>query len=268
MARRWRVLKAAATALAIAGIVCASAYVYWRYWQPAPRKAAKDGAPAVAVPAGNLTVGDDEYSPLREIYVGDFLMDQYEVTVSRYATFLKTTGGIGPPDGWEEANLGSAADLPVIGVDWHDADAYCRWAGKRLPTEAEWEKAARGTDGRRYPWGNDEATAGRANFANSAESPYKGGLAPVGDRAGDKSPYGVRDLAGNVSEWTADWFAESFARSDVRNPKGPENGTAKVIRGGGWHDPADRLLSSRRWHANPATRNDDLGFRCAQDLRQ
>jgi formylglycine-generating enzyme required for sulfatase activity len=98
-------------------------------------------------------------------------------------------------------------------------------------------------------------------------SPYKGGLAAVGSYAAGKSPYGVHDLAGNVSEWVADWYSESFPQSDVRNPKGPENGTGKVIRGGGWYDPAVRIKSTKRWFANPGNRSDDIGFRCALDVR-
>jgi formylglycine-generating enzyme required for sulfatase activity len=111
------------------------------------------------------------------------------VTVSRYAEFLKTTGGIKPPEQCEEARLDSAGELPLVGVDWRDADSYCRWAGKRLPTEAEWKKAARGVDGRRYPWGNDAAAAGRANFGkSSSESAYPGGLLAVSGRPGRSKP--------------------------------------------------------------------------------
>jgi len=268
VARRRTVLKTLAKRLIVASVVCAGAYVYWVKRPPNLETAGKDGAPAVVIPAGNFIMGDDEESPLREIYVDGFYIDKYEVTVSRYAKFLKTTGEVKPPDHWEEASLADSNEFPVLGVDWHDAEAYCRWAGKRLPTEAEWEKAARGTDGRRYPWGNDEPTSARANFGKSSGSPYKGGLSPVGMHDTGKSPYGVQDLAGNASEWVADWFAENFVRGDVRNPKGPESGKGKVIRGGGWDDPPDRVKSTRRTYASPTTRSDDVGFRCAMDLRR
>ncbi|HXV82918.1 MAG TPA: SUMF1/EgtB/PvdO family nonheme iron enzyme, partial [Candidatus Binatia bacterium] len=253
--------------VAAASIVVGAAYFYWVYREPGREITGQDGAPAVAVPAGNFTMGDDEESPLREIYLDAFYIDKYEVTVARYAKFLKTTGNVRLPEDWKEASLDGANELPVVGVDWHDADAYCKWAGKRLPTEAEWEKAARGTDGRRYPWGNDEPTSSRANFGkSSAVSPYKGGLAPVGSREAGSSPYGVQDLAGNAGEWVADWFGAGFRRGDLRNPKGPENGTDKVIRGGGWYDPPVRLNLSRRMHASPDNRAHDVGFRCANDF--
>jgi formylglycine-generating enzyme required for sulfatase activity len=266
--RRRAKLKKTAAMLVVASILCAGAYGYWKFREPAVEMIGQDGAVALMVPGGNFVMGDDLESPLREIYLDSFYIDKYEVTVSRYAKFLQVTGGARPPEGWQQLNLESAGALPVVGVDWHDADAYCRWAGKRLPTESEWEKAARGADGRSHPWGNDEPTAAHANFGKSAHSPYAGGLAPVEGHAAGKSPYGIYDLAGNASEWVSDWFAAAFVRGDVRNPKGPENGTAKVIRGGGWYDPPERLNSSRRMHASPATRGDDLGFRCATDYRQ
>ena len=212
-------------------------------------------------------MGDDEESPQREVYLDAFYLDKYEVTVSRYARFLQATGSVKPPEGWEELVLDSGGELPVVGVDWRDADAYCRWAAKRLPTDAEWEKAARGTDGRIYPWGNDEPTPARANFGKSAASAYQGGLAAVGSHDAGKSPFGVQDLGGNVSEWAMDWYEEGFPRGDVRNPKGPDSGSTKVIRGGGWQEPGWRLKSTKRYFANPANRADDIGFRCAHDPR-
>jgi formylglycine-generating enzyme required for sulfatase activity len=261
--RRRAKLKAAAAMLVISAIVCAGGYAYWIFRDPV---AAKDGAPAVLVPAGSFVMGDDVDSPARQVYLDSFYIDKHEVTVARYAEFLKATGGANPPEGWEESSLDNGGALPVVGVAWHDAEAYCRWAGKRLPTESEWEKAARGGDGRRYPWGNDEPNSSLAIFGKSAPGPYKGGLAPVEGRAAAKSPYGAHDLAGNASEWVWDWFADGFVRGQVRNPKGPDSGAARVIRGGGWYDAPERLNSTRRMHASPGTRADDIGFRCAKDL--
>ena len=151
---------------------------------------------------------------------------------------------------------------PVVEASWYGAVAFCRWAGKQLPSEPEWEKAARGTDGRKYPWGNQPPDHARAHYA-AGWNDFK----PVGSFPAGASPYGALDMAGNVSEWVADWFQESFMAGDARNPKGPENGSAKVIRGGGWYDPPNKLKSSRRMYASADTRADDLGFRCANDFR-
>jgi len=194
--------------------------------------AGKDGAPAVLVPAATFTMGDGEDSPQRTVYVDAFYLDRFEVTTARFAAFLAATGAVSEPEGWDDAKSPAARELPVVGVDWREADAYCRWAGKRLPTESEWERAARGIEARTYPWGNDPPGPDRARFATSASGPYQGGLAPVGSHAAGQSSEGVQDLAGNVSEWVADWYSESFATGDVRNPKGPESGEGKGIRGG------------------------------------
>jgi formylglycine-generating enzyme required for sulfatase activity len=265
--RRWALLKKLATGVVAAMIVGIAAYVHLANQQPRREITAKDGAPAVLVSAGKFTMGNGEDAPLREIYVDSFYMDKYEVTTSRYAEFLRASGWVKPPDYWDEVNLANSGNLPVVGVDWQDADAYCQWAGKRLPTEAEWEKAARGTDLRYYPWGNEEPTSLRANFGRSATGPYNsGGLAAVAGHGAGKSPYNVEGLAGNASEWVADWFEEGSAAGDVRIPKGPAIGTVKVIRGGGWSDPADRIKSTKRYYASPGNRTSDVGFRCARDL--
>jgi formylglycine-generating enzyme required for sulfatase activity len=227
----------------------------------------KDGAPAVLIPAGSFVMGDDENSPRREIFVSAFYMDKFEVTLSRYAAFLKATGNIKPPAEWETADLQNSAELPVVAVDWHDADSYCRWAGKRLPTEAEWERAARGGDERIYPWGSDPPSPEHARFGQPYEKPvYRDGVVRVGTYSKGVSPFGIYDLSGNVWEWVGDWYADSFRR-DVRDPKGPDKGTHKVMRGGGWYDAADRITATKRMYAEPARRDDEVGFRCAGDVQ-
>lgn len=266
-ARRKALLGKLAVWLAVAVVVGAGTFMWSTNRQPARHTTGKDGAPAVLVPAGAFAMGDGEVAPLRETYIDAFYIDKYEVTASRYAKFLEATGVVRPPDEWEALDQRQGAELPVVGVDWHDADAYCRWAGRRLPTETEWERAARDTDARVYPWGDGEPTAERARYGQPLTGAYRGGLAVVGSHPAGESPYGADDLAGNASEWAADWYAEALASTDVRNPTGPASGTAKVIRGGGWYDPADKLASARRYFASPDTRSDDIGFRCAADAR-
>lgn len=262
--RRRAILKIAAGCVVIAALAGGGTVWYWTNRQPRQEIHTWDGSPAVLVPAGAFTMGDDAESPRRAVYLDAFYLDKYKVTTARFAKFLQATGSLKPPDGWDDAGPESNGELPVIGVDWNDADAYCHWAHKRLPTEAEWEKAARGSDARAYPWGNDSPDSTRASFERSATNPYRGGLTPVGSHPAGKSPYGAFDLSGNASEWVGDWFSESFPSSEVRNPKGPATGEGRVIRGSGWDEPAGRLLSTKRYHASPDQRLDDLGFRCAQ----
>jgi sulfatase modifying factor 1 len=252
------------------GLVCvlAVAAVTWWYFAnrgtPATR-VGKDGTPAALVPAGNFVMGDDENSPTRKLYVDAFYMDRFETTTARYAKYLESTGSDKVPDYWDDVTGKGSEEMPVIGVSWNEANAYCRWAGKRLPTEAEWEKAARGTDGRTFPWGELPPTLERANYENSSPDTYEGALSPVGAHPSGKSPYGVDDLAGNASEWVADWYSESFTSDDVYNPHGPSEGDKKVIRGGGRYDQAVRLSATARQYASPDTRGEDIGFRCASD---
>lgn len=258
--RRQRVRRIASWTLAI--LVPVALTLYWATHRSAA--SSKDGAPLVPIAAGVFTMGDDEFSPQREVYVSAFYIDQFEITTARYAKFLSENGALAAPDEWDRVNPEAQGQLPVVGVSWHDAESYCRWAGKRLPSEAEWEKAARNGDARVYPWGNDEPRADMAAYARPAEHAYEGGLTPVGSHASGRSHDGVQDLAGNASEWVNDWYSESFRRDDVRDPAGPADGPGKVIRGSGWHDPAERLPSARRYHASEDTRADDLGFRCAK----
>ena len=210
----------------------------------------------VRIPAGWFLMGSDKkvdrsaYQPefpQRKVYLDAYDIDKYEVTTVQYLKFVLATDR--PPlldwqyDGGNFQE--SMASHPVMHVSWHDADAYCKWAGKRLPTSAEWEKAARGEDGRIYPWGNQPAGLSRANFGRTGLS------GPVRDRperlllyppiiSVDKyenavSPYGVYQMSGNVAEWTADWYDPNYYKAAPdRNPKGPERGTQKAFRGGGW----------------------------------
>ena len=255
------------------GGVLAAAFIGVGVWfarttgEPNANIIGQDGAPIVLVSAGNFVMGDDIESPQREIFLDAYYVDRFEVTTSRYANFLAATGSVRPPDGWEALNLSIQGDLPVMGVDWNDATAYCKWAQRRLPTEAEWEKAARGADGRKYPWGDAWPTLDHANYQNASPESYNGGLRKVGTHPTGRSPFGVDDMSGNVAEWVADWYAESFPHSDRRNPKGPETGTARVVRGSGRFDPPERLITTKRYHANADLRNEDIGFRCARDMR-
>jgi formylglycine-generating enzyme required for sulfatase activity len=263
---RWRrLLKYCIAAILIAGVTAAVAS-YLKYGQTKTERTGKDGAPAVLIPAGAFVAGDNENSPRRELFVDPFYLDRYEVTVGRYASFLKATGNVRPPEEWETVDLKNGADLPVVGVDWQDADGYCQWVGRRLPTDAEWERAARGADERKFPWGNEPPTSELARFAQKSQSAvYQDGVARVGSHPKGASPFGIQDMSGNAWEWVADWFSESFPAADRRNPKGPSSGASKVLRGGGWYDQADRLVSSKRMHANPEQRDNSIGFRCAAD---
>ena len=205
----------------------------------------KDGAPMVLVPEGEFLYGDEN----QRLALSAFYMDQYEVTASRYARFLQETGRV-KPHKWNEVNLVSDGDRPIIGVTWYDADAYCRYYGKRLPTEQEWEKAARGTDGREYPWGNEEPTSRHANFRKCCDMEGYAALTAAGEHEAGKSPYGIYDMAGNVWEWTSSHYDSS----------------SKVLRGGSWLDFDGLLRTTIRNWGGRTNRWDDKGFRCAQDI--
>ncbi|MBC7839686.1 MAG: SUMF1/EgtB/PvdO family nonheme iron enzyme [Nitrospiraceae bacterium] len=211
---------------------------------------------------GSVT-GDADEQPVRRVYVDAFSMDRYQVSVGQYAKFLEATSQSAPPD-WSIMNKSRHQNRPVVNVDWADADAYCTWAGKRLPTEAEWEKAARGTDGRTYPWGNELPTGVRANSKKEKWSDHWA-LTPVGMYEEGKSPYGIYDMAGNVWEWVSDWYdPDYYMSSPSKNPRGPLRGESKVIRGGSWGSgPRDLRASDRDTHV-PSARGMGTGFRCAK----
>jgi len=256
-----RQLAVAGAALLIAGV--ALALLLPRGPRTESRHA--DGSVGMLIPGGRFVLGDDEHAPLREVFLDAFRIDRNEITTAQYARFLQASGLSQHPDHWDQAD--ATGNQPVIGVSWHEAQAYCTWAGRRLPTDAQWEAAARGGDQRRYPWGNEAPDGTRARFAIGADHPYRDGLAAVGTHPAGASAYGVHDLAGNASEWVADWYAEGIGRSQTHNPQGPDAGEAKAIRGGGFYDAAARLLSAQRFHADPNYRGADIGFRCATSAR-
>ena len=211
----------------------------------------KDGAPMVLVPAGEFTMGsndgDADEKPERLVTLEAFLIDKYEVSTKLYAKFIQAIGR-SQPDGWsQQVALVGSGDRPVVNVTWHDADAYCRHYGKRLPTEQEWEKAARGTDGRAYPWGNEEPSSQHALF-NTEWYGY-GTLATAESYEAGKSPYGLYHMAGNVWEWTGSDYI----------------GSSKVLRGGAWNNDARNVRSANRYGDTPSGGNNNYGFRCAQD---
>jgi len=227
----------------------------------------KDGAPMLLVPAGDFTMGsdegDDDEQPIHRVFLDNFYMDTFEVTNGRFAKFVAAIQSE-PPWGFADQETPVVqAERPVRWVNWMEATGYCLWAGKRLPTEAEWEKAARGTDGRTYPWGNDPPTAAHAVFGltEGAET-----VSPIGNRDKGSSPYGVHDLAGNLYEWVTDWYDEEFYTTNPpRNPRGPGEGTTKVQRGGSYNNGPYRLRSSFRTKGDPTEHDPHVGFRCAQD---
>ena len=229
----------------------------------------KDGVPMVLIPAGEFTMGsdkgDDDEQPIHKVFLDGFYLDKFEVTNGRFAKFVEAIQSE-PPWGFDDKETPVLhADKPVRWVNWMDAMGYCLWAGKRLPTEAEWEKAARGTDARIYPWGNDPPTPAHAVFGLK-----EGGadtVSAVGNREKGKSPYGVHDLAGNLYEWTLDWYDDQFYTKIIAiNPRGPEEGTAKVQRGGSYINNPYRLRSTFRTKGDPTEHDPNVGFRCAQDL--
>ena len=227
---------------------------YWRV---------RDAATLVKIPAGEFLMGSPEGQgepherPQHRVYVSDFLIDKTEVTWRQFRKFADVTGSPLPP----APVSGTPDHYPASFILWEEAKRYCEWVGGRLPTEAQWEKAARGTDGRNYPWGA-EWDARRCNSIS-------GGLhrpESVGSYTGCVSPYGVLDMAGSMWEWCADWYGESYyAQSSPRDPSGPASGDRRVMRGGAWMTQPLWLRTAYRRMASPTSRNLDHGFRCAQD---
>ncbi len=222
----------------------------------------------ILIPAGPFTMGNDggdaEDAPAQTIDLPAFEMDRFEVSNDDFALFVDSTGYVTDAENsgshsWQEYAEGKG-NHPVVKVTWNDAVAFCEWAGKRLPTEQEWEKAARGDDARTYPWGNDFD----ASLANVKDTGLRGTTAS-GSFPGGASPYGVEDIAGNVWEWTASWF-KAYEGGANDNPYYGER--FRVTRGGAWFEEAAQVATYNRNAADPdITANDDLGFRCVRDVQ-
>jgi len=247
-----------------------------------------DGMVMHVVPAGDFLMGTEktfvgsqpDEVPQHKVTLSAFWIDETEVTQAMYQECIDR-GGCTPISEDLAAALAHDPTLPVTGVSWHQAAAYCAWAGRRLPTEAEWEKAARGTDGRLYPWGwvgaPKSGSSLRLNFCDAScpfayrDSSIDDGFAeaaPVGQFPEGVSPYGAMDMAGNVWEWVADWYqSDAYQATSVPDPQGPTSGMWKVMRGGSWLEPSwqgsvlpDRT-ANRGW-LEPGSFRVDLGFRC------
>ncbi len=225
----------------------------------------------VLIPAGPFTrgtmAGGYDEQPEGMVSLSAFHIDRYEVTNFQYNQFREATGHRKPsPPSRYARNLGKMrhGNQPVVYVSWGDAAAYCRWKGKRLPTEAEWEKAMRGTDGRLWPWGN--ADDPRAANHGRVDDGYEV-TAPVGKFIKDISPYGVSDGTGNVMEWVADWYRERVYRDGTKeNPSGPGHGVFRVLRGGSYTTSGLDLRITSRSKMVPDFRDETIGFRCAKSV--
>lgn len=225
----------------------------------------------VRIPAGEFIMGDEDHydmEPVRRVYLSEYWIDKYEVTFAQYYDFMDQTGQKNPrlagylsDSVTEDLHFFVQPLHPIVGIDWEQAYQYCVWKGKRLPTEAEWEKAAKGTQERIWPWGDEE----RSEFANLVGDDGVRYTASVDGFQTDVSPYGVYGMAGNVMEWTADWYdQDSYRKGPPRDPKGVNYGIHKVIRGASWNDSIKRAGVSIRFKMYPTYEDVTIGFRCAR----
>lgn len=270
--------------LAIIGVVAVIYTVFFGYrgWQSARQgdltQAAIVAGP-VFVPAGEFCMGSaegdkdarDDEKPQHTVYLDAFWIDRVEVTNAMYARCVEAGACQAPPracpeDEGNHFGKPEYENYPVNCVSWLDAQAYCRWTGGRLPTEAEWEKAARGTDGRIYPWGNEAPDCGRLNFGNNKKECVRD-ISPVGAYPSGASPYAALDMGGNVEEWVADWYDEKYYNiSPPRNPTGPPSGRTRGLRGGSYayYSPDWSVRVMGRQFVVPDRALGHVGFRCAR----
>ena len=250
-----------------------------------PKQQSTNEAEMIRIPAGEFTMGNDRGQsnerPSRTVFVDPFEIDAHEVTVAAYAQCVDGGACSEPYSDSKAYKLEFESNYltwgktgresyPVNATSWYQADQYCRWAGKRLPTEAEWEKAARGTDGRTYPWGEEEPSCDRIVMDDGGDGCGQETPWSVGSKPSGKSPYGVADMAGNVWEWTNDWYSRTYyADGPSRNPANLEPGDSlKVLRGGSLADQNPHIhRAANRLAYDPAQRYDyTIGFRCARDM--
>jgi formylglycine-generating enzyme required for sulfatase activity len=223
----------------------------------------------VVIPAGEFWMGTEDglqdARPLHRVHLSSYWFDKYEVTNARYRQCVEG-GGCTPPKDRQAFEDPQRVQYPVTNITWSQARSFCQWQGKRLPTEAEWEKAARGTDGRHYPWGNDEEVAKRYMRKRELTADASG-AGPSGRQTATASPYGVFDLIGSVSEWVKDWYAEDFYQaSPARDPQGPLRGSFRVLRGGEWNETSPNFQASYRGWDEVTYWGPALGVRCAEDV--
>jgi formylglycine-generating enzyme required for sulfatase activity len=230
-----------------------------------------NGVTMRVVLAGEFAMGSNSgrsnEKPVHQVYLEDFYMDKYEVTNALYKACEKA-GGCTPPQQTKSYTHSSYYgysefdNYPVVYVDWNQAVAYCKWRKSSLPTEAQWEKAARGTDKRTYPWGNDTPNKDLLNYNSNV-----GDMIETGSYKNGKSPYEIYDLAGNVWEWMLDGYSETYYEtSPSENPLGP-NSIFRVVRGGSWSSNTDNTRSAYRYNLVDVYSYGDVGFRCARDAK-
>ncbi len=238
-----------------------------------PRFSASAGGAQVYVPAGEILMGSAASdpaayageSPIHPVFLKDFWIGRTEVTNAMCALCVSAGACRAPAKTTSykrSAYYGNRdfADYPVIFVTWNDATAYCQWAGGQLPTEAQWEKAARGTDGRPYPWGTAGPGRDLLNYNVQVGDTTEVGRYPAG-----ASPYGALDMAGNVWEWVEDWYQPAyFAHSPLRDPLGPDHGLGRVMKGGSWNVTAQTARVAVRGRRTPDYAYDNVGFRCVR----
>ncbi len=227
------------------------------------------------IPAGEFGMGspDDEGKsnehPSHTVYLDAFYIDRFEVTFKDFEEFLQNNPKQHPTiTGWVDREpRPEMDDKPVFGLQWKRCKKYCEWKNKRLPTEAEWERVAKGTENRKYPWGNEPPDNQKANFGNCCFIQKGNVLKEVGSYESGKTPDNVFDMGGNVAEWVSDWYDKKYyKKSPYKNPRGPEKGKYHVIRGGAWNSLPVYLRSSSRYGDSDAKDYYGIGCRCAKSV--